>query len=294
MSYEDKVQSARELIDSHNNSENLPKESKVDVEAFFNALCIDGGTTENSLRKCSWEDLQKYGLPKLLACNVSEVFRQSEKKKATSSWDVSPRKAEKMLPLDLIKAFDPDEPDSYVGKRLKEFSKNQPFLVFGEDGKVDSQSSEALLAEIRKGYTPREYYEIDGITKGVYPIGDGPSRLADQNPLWTREILRPDGTCSQTARSCKTVPLVVKQIIFLARNRTTELVIDNVQDAHNTIDLAITDNADTKIRQRCPKASKLFEELRATGEVPSLRVPLNGRKSQGSNDPFFSGSHRSY
>ncbi len=299
MSYEDKIQSARELIDSHNSSENLPENKKIDFEEFLKYLQSDGGTTEAALKMCSWEDLVGYWpgkLPRLLSRMIAEVFRKSseEKDKEGTSWAVSPRKAEKLTPAQLVVAFDPNEADSHVGARLKTLSNNQPFLVFTSDGSVDTVSSVILLDEIRKGWKPREFYEDGGIVTGVYAVGDGPSRLADQNPLWTQEILRPDGTCSQTGRSWKPVQLVVRQIIFLARQKTSEIVINSVQDAHNIIDMAISDNADTKLCQRCPKASKLFEELRQTGSIPSLRVPLNGSKQGKSNDPFFSSGHRSY
>lgn len=76
MSYENKIQAAREAISSHNLM--AGSEAQVNGEEFFTKLQSHGGTTEAALRRCSWEDLMRWGLPELLAKVVADIFRSRE------------------------------------------------------------------------------------------------------------------------------------------------------------------------------------------------------------------------
>jgi len=285
MSYEGKVQSVRELIATHN-SQVSDESKKVDSEAFLSALSEIGGTTEETISECKWEDLEGCGLPKLLARKVAVIFREKEQKEDKVRY-VKMSQAKAMTLKQLIESYDPREPDNNVGKILKSKADSKPFIVFQNDGSVNVDGSLVLLKEIREGHAPREHYPVEGVPHQVYSIGDRPNKLADVNPLYTGEALRPDGSCSQTSRSWSGVEREIRQIIFLARTQTKEIVLNSSMDAHNILDLAVSDGALSKVRTRFPKAVIKLQELREVGNEPSLRMPIGKQVSQTSNDPFF-------
>ena len=284
MSYKDKIEAARSLLEQHNSGITDVKH-QFDIEKFFSKLIAVGGTTDEALSECKWEDLETCGLPRLLCRKVAEIFRGTDdKKKRLVSVKESQAKA---LPVaELIEYYDPKESDNAVAKVLEEKSKGKQFIVFNDDGSVNIEASLMLLNEIREGHSPRDFYSINGIPRQVYVVGGRPDKLADINPLFPSEVLRPDGTCSQTGRSWQSAEKETKQIVFLARTYSKEISIDKLSNAHDIMDIAVSDNGLDRIRQRCPKAAIRLAELKAQDSEPSLRKPIGQATGSKSNDPF--------
>jgi hypothetical protein len=74
MSYDSKIQSARIVIEKHNS--NVEDFHKIDFDKFLENLRNLGGTSEETLRAVSWEDLQECGIPRIMARSLSHIFRQ--------------------------------------------------------------------------------------------------------------------------------------------------------------------------------------------------------------------------
>jgi hypothetical protein len=287
MSYNDKIKAARALLEKHNKS--LDKDVKIDIDKIFKELSSIGGQTEDALRQCKYEDLESCGFPRLLARQTAEtIFRTQKTDKPTF---IKMSLARSMNIDQLIEAYDSRESDNNVGKVLSEKSEGKPFIVFSDDGSINKESSISLLNEIRDGHEPREFYTVNGIPCEIYAVGDRPDRLGSVNPLFPSEILRPDGTCSQTNRSWQGISDEICKIMFLARSDTNEFVLNSVQDAHNILDMIITDDAITKVRQRFPKAVIRLKQLRDEGNEPSLRKPIGRNSGSRSNDPFHGSRH---
>jgi len=288
MTYQDKITSARLVVDEHN--ENLT-ENKIDFDAFLNKLKSEGGTSEQSLAASSWEDLVECGLPKLLAKQVAGIFRQKEenKDKEKNPYSVSPSKASKMSPRQLLEAYDPNEPDSHVAIRLKKVSNGEAFIVFKSDGSVDIDPSLDLYAELRQDYPPRELYTgPDGsdVPRTVYSVGDAPGKTADENPLYPGRALRPDGTCTEFGINWSGVDTEIRQFIRLGRSDTNEIKIGNRKDI---FDLVKTSKEDLFAMYQ--KTTVRFLELQDEGNLPRLKVKANGSKVGARlNDPF----HKQY
>lgn len=290
MSYDQKVCEVRELLSNHNSQ--VPEDSsKIDIEAFFTKLANIGGTTEEVLTECKWEDLEACGLPRLLCRKVATIFRGDKKEEKPAYVKMSAARG--MSLRQLIEAYDPREFGNNVGTVLAEKAKDEAFIVFDDNGKVIVDSSLQLLEEIRDGHSARESFVVNGSPYPVYSIGDTPDRLGDVNPLYAGECLR-NGDCSQTSRSWNGVEKEIRQIIFLARTQTNELPINNPTDAHNILDIVKSDGAKEKITLRFPKAVMKLRELRNVGNEPSLKMPI-GKRENSPNDPFFSsGKNRKY
>jgi hypothetical protein len=288
MSYDSKIDAARQVLDCYNDSLNSEEnEFKVDFDSFLKNLRKKGGTTEAALKSCSsYESLEACGAPEAQAREIANIFRGKRTSTEDSTSYIGSSKAKRMTPNQLVDTYDPKEPESSVAKRLKEMASNKPFVVFTQDGRVNTDATKLLLQELRDGFEPREFYGSGLEVSRVYGIGDRPDRLADQNPLFTGEVLRPDGTCSQTNRSWSNVSTKVRKLIYVARTKTNEIQINSVQDAHAILDLVVADNAEEKIAQRCQEAVAVLAELEQLGEAPTLRVPLNGAGASRLSDPF--------
>lgn len=278
MSYESKLSRAKEVVGNE------------DVwDAFLGKLHEIGGTNDEALRECSWEDLESCGLPKLVAKRVAAIFRKEEAEERPRV--VSPKKAAGMSVRELLENFDPRDPSNPVGVRLTALSNGKRCIVFKDDGSVNVEASEALVKELRDSFPERETYVVDSRPLPTFKVGERPDQLAEENPLYPGRVLRPDGTCDQTNRSWGGVPLVVRQLLYLAV-QLHEIVIGSIDDAHGRLDLALSENAEATVRSRYAKASVRFDQLQGEGKLPSLKVHLAGAVSGGrTNNPF---GHRTY
>jgi len=302
MTYRQKRDAAKRAIGAYNKKQ-TDEAKQVDIEAFVQALVDAGGTDDASLQDCSFEDLEEFGLPKLLAKKVAKTFREKKKKKDEDEGApyVSGKKAKRMSIKQLLRVYDPREPDNEVGKLLGQKSQGKACIVFTNSGEVNVAASHSLFAEIREHYPERDTITVDGKPRKVYKIGQRPDQLGNVNPLYPRELLYPDGTCGQTNRSWSAVPYEVRAIIFLAVTETNEISISGISDAHGILDLVVSgagEAVETKIRQRFSKASVRFDELKGLGNPPSLKRGLNGTGIGigPKNDPFSPGGsgHTSY
>lgn len=283
MTYQQKLEEARKLLSQHNSQTTF----SVDVEQFFKKLTEEGGTNEDALSQCSWEDLQEFGLPKLLARQVAQIFRFKEKQ----SEPLKRSKVEVMTVAELIARYDPRTPD-FVSERLGLLFKNNRFVVFDDSGAVDRASTTKLALEIFDGYPERQIYMVEGEPRKTYALGERPDQSFDENPLYPGRILRQDGDCDQTNRSWNGVPLEVRQTLYLAVVSTGELKIDSINAAHAVMDLIMgKPDVERMVRQRFVKAAALLKDLYKRGQPPLLKVFRKVGETK-KNDPF--GSHRSY
>jgi len=286
MSYEDKIEKAKEIISQFN--ERVGKDDAVDAEGFFKKLEKAGGTTEAALQGCSWEDLESMGLPKLLAKQIAGIFRKSEEKEKKPA--ISATRAQSMKPEELLKAYDPRDPSNAVSERLKKLSDGKPFIVFNPDETINAVASAKLLQEIRDNYPPRDTVVVDERPQKTYRVGERPDQMADENPLYPGRVLRPDGMCDQTNRSWNGISPTVRILIYLAVKETGEIKVNQINDAHNALDLVLSGDAEKKIRTRYTQASVRYDELEKQGNLPSLKIARSGG-TRGKNDPF---GHREY
>jgi hypothetical protein len=284
MSYDSKIQSARQIVDAHN--ENVDNLKKVDFDHFLGELKDNGGTSEETLQVCSWEDLQAYGLPRLLARKVAELFRaKNEVDSSTKSVYVSDKKAQMMTITELLERYNPRDLKNAIGKRLEEISNGKRCIIFNNNGRVNTEASEALINDLIDGHEELLNTFVNGIPVLVYRVGERPDSYVDENPIYPGRALRSGENCDQTGRSWNGVSHVARQLLYIARTQTNELKINSLDEAHNALDKAMRDDAEKIIRQRYPKASLKHEELSSLGKLPTLKLKI-GESSSKSNAPF--------
>jgi hypothetical protein len=307
MTLQDKFEAALAVLAEHNTAiGGVSKSGYVDPDQFISNLKALGATTEDRLKSLSYEDILEafppveafppgsgaYVIkPKLIAKDIAKIFRGWNE---TPVFDSSPRpisskKASQMTILELIQSFDPEDPTGPVGTRLSQIAKGHAFIVYESGRIIDVDSTCKLLQEIKQGFPGREDFVVNGKPVPVFKVGELPNNFADENPLYVGRPLRPDGTCDQTGRSWEGVELEVRQLIRIA----TQGSHVSFDDAHKFLDLALGDDPMKTIRNRYRTASLQFDNLAATGNLPTLKITLGsveGSKGKGNNPrPFGDG-----
>jgi len=297
MSYEDRIEQAKKIIEDHNTAVGSKETSDgyVDLEDFLAKLRQNGGIDEEALADCSWEDLMEIGVPKLTARKVARVFREKAEGE-TKQRRVSPQAAARMEDEQLLSAYNPREHDNAVGSELLKRTQGKRCIVFNPDGTVNVEISKTLLDEIRDNHDERTTYIVDARPQKTYRVGERTDMVSDENPLYPSRILRPDGTCDQTNRSWDGVPFPVRAIIYLAVTETNEIPTNkDLMSAHVIMDMAMQDNAEEVVRQRFSDASMRYDDLEGAGQLPPLKIIRNDNGSRQNNPALAeSGGHRKY
>jgi hypothetical protein len=305
MTYSQKITAALNIIVQFNRE----SPQKIDEDAFLQDLKALGGTSDAALKICRWEDLEKCGnrkdenniitggIPVLVARQIADVFRKSAKSDRPQVF--TEKKALRLTPEELLKVYDPRDPESPVAKRLKQLSKGLPCIVFeAQTHKVHVKASLSCLDDILDDQEPLPHYILNGIPHKIYKVGGRPNKTVAENPLFPGHALRgSEDVCHKTTRSWKDIPHRARVLLRLALS-TRELKIAQVGDVHDTLDLVNrldeTDEGSVVklFSTRFPQAALKYSELEATGNLPTLRLIRNGNKSK--QDPFFGSSHKTF
>jgi hypothetical protein len=289
MSYDQKIESARKVIDEHNG--NVDKEDQIDFAEFTKKLRKDGGSSDEALKAVSWEDLQKCGLPSIMARRLTYLFRKDGDGESGKSTYISEKKVLGLSYKELVERYNPKDVKNPVGKRLRDLSDGKKFVVFDDNNKVIVDATVHLLEDIINGMPEILTAFIGGRPLPIYSIGERPDFYVEENPIYPDRPLRSNETCDQTGRSWQGVATDVRQLLYMAIN-TCELEIITVSDAHDILDKVLSkDSSIDSFRARYPEASKLFDEKSKMGQLPLLKIKVGNTSSSG-NNPF--GSNTTY
>lgn len=302
--YQDKLDSAVSIINEHNAALGDFSPNRIDSEKFINCLKLSGATSEDRLKKLSYEDILEClpdvfieGLtpkklkPVLIAKDIAKIFREKEEANTEEKRPVSKVKADRLTIPELIAALDPEDLSSPVTERLRKISRNQKFIVYSQGRTIDVETTKKLLDEIKQGFSGRDSIEVNGKFFKVYNIGELPEAYAEENPLYHNRPLRPDGTCDQLNRSWEGVPFQVRQFIYLGVE-SKEIAVSR-EKAHDILDLVVSNNFEKimkTLRQRYTKTSLLFDEKEKTGKLPSLKITLSFNSSNDKIKPLDNGA----
>lgn len=287
MSYDQKIESARKVIDEHNG--NVDKEDQIDFAEFTKKLRKDGGSSDEALKAVSWEDLQKCGLPSIMARRLTYLFRKDGDGEGGKSTYISEKKVLGLSHKELVERYNPKDVKNPVGKRLRDLSDGKKCVVFNDDSKVNVEETVKLLEDIINGLPEVATAFVCNRPFPVYSIGERSDFYVEENPIYPERPLRSNETCDQTGRSWQGVATDIRQLLYMAIN-TCELEIVTVSDAHDILDRVLSKDSDLNyFRARYPEASKSFDEKSKMGQLPLLKIKIGEKGSAGSshgNDPF--------
>ena len=281
----DRLSRARQILEAHNQESSVP----VGIDSFFTKLKEMGGTTEDTLSAATWEDLQLCGAPRILSRKIAEIFRDEDQKgrevQKVIVEDNDPiKRAQRLLPMDLIAEYDPKHPKNPIGERLTQLAEGRKFLVFQSDDNttVNVIASQQLFDEL-DDYGERTDFIVGGIPQKVYKVGDRPGRTVDEHPLFPGVPLRSNG-CSEEDCNWGEVPLEIRQIYRIAIE-IGDLGADDYREAD--LHTEATTRPKEDICRLYRKAAIKFQEHKELGNLPPLKVVLGGKsESPGLNSPF--------
>ncbi len=297
MSLQELYDAAIVVIKEHNSIIGQDNPGYLDQDKFLANIKASGGTTVDRLKGMSYEDILncmpqventagQIVRPIAVAKDVAKIFRGKETQNANEPKAVSAKKADKMSLRELVEAYDPEDSENAVGKRLKEISKGERFLVFSSGRIVDGDTTLKLLQEVKQGYEGRLSIEVDGEIKEIYSLGDLPDNFVEENPIYKNRPLRPDGTCDQTNRSWNGIDQKVRQLVRVAIDdgALKDLSIEKV---HDILDTVMGGDAFNKLSKIYPSAAIAFKKLDSVGKLPTLKLVLNKNKGAcKTNRPF--------
>jgi hypothetical protein len=287
MSYEEKLARAKELVEAHCQAA-VGGDAEAMWSGFHAKLVAAGGTSDEALKACSFEDLEECGLPKLLAKSVAQVFRGRDE----SRRGVSTQRASSMSVQELVDLYDPREADNAVGTRLKTITKGLRCVVFNRDGSVNTAVMAELVNAIREGFPERAVYLIDGNPEIVYHVGDRPDLMFDEDPLYPSYVLQPNGDSTEApGLNWSGVSQGAKVLVYLGVRDTREIRVGDINDAHLVFELASSEEAVKKLRSRYTKTAVRYDELERLGQLPVLKTV---RAASRKENPFGGGQNRSF
>jgi len=282
MSYDQKIESARKVIDEHNAN----ADQSINFDGFTKKLRELGGSSEGALKAVTWEDLQECGLPRIMAKRVTFLFRQDGDGTTSKSTYISPKKVMSLSNKELVERYNPKDVKNPVGKRLKDLSDGKKFVVFHDNGRVNVEETVKLLEDLLNGLEEVETAFVGGRPFPIYRIGERLDAYAEENPIYPGRVLRSGETCDQTGRSWQGVDISIRQLLYIAID-TEELEIGVVGDAHDMLDKVLSKGCSfDNLRTRYPEASKKYDEVSKIGRLPLLKIKVGETSGEGSNNPF--------
>lgn len=282
MSYDQKIESARKVIDEHNSNADTP----IKFDDFLKKLKEMGGSSEEALKAASWDDLQDCGLPKIMARRLTYLFRQDGDGESGKSAYVSEKKVAGLSYKELVERYNPKDVKNPVGKRLRDLSDGKKCVVFDDNNKVIVDATVHLLEDIINGMPEILTFFIGGRPLPIYSIGERPDFYVEENPIYPGRPLRSNETCDQTGRSWQGVATDIRQLLSIAI-ANYELEIKTVSDAHDILDKVLSkDSSIDSLRTRYPEASKEFDEKSKIGQLPLLKIKVGEKGCGRGNDPF--------
>lgn len=268
MALSDKFTTIESLLTSHFRALNQG-ERKEEIATILTKLKEMGGTTEAGLLELNAEDFESLGVPRLVARRIVKAIGavQDVQKQVVIVDDNPVNLAARLKPEELVEQYDPMDPTSPYGVRLKAISNGVKFFVYTADGAVNVSLSQKFLREILDGYSPRKTAMVDGRPGELFAVGERPARYADQNPAVPDQMLRPDGL-SDAHVDWGSISLPVKQLIYIAVKEC----------AVNMSEIDLFDLVNGKsfddVARRFADATIKFNKLKGTDSLPSLKVEL--------------------
>lgn len=265
----DKLNVIDSLLTAHFKSLNQG-ERKEEVRAILDRLKAMGLTSEDSLAELTADDFVGVGVPILIARRIVKAVGgyQAESQKQIVIVDDNPvNLAARLKPEELIDQYDPMDPTSPYGVRLKQISNGEKFLAFTVDGNINVDLSKRFLREILDGYPVRKTALVDGKPGELFAIGEHPSRYADENPAVPGTMLRPDGL-SDLHVDWGIIPLDVKQLVWIAVS-LCELKKFEVDIYEN-----VSGKTFNEVATRWPAAAVKFEKMKGSESLPRLKLEL--------------------
>jgi hypothetical protein len=185
---------------------------------------------------------------------------------------------------DLLTRFSENPEDTVAEEELRKRSKGGNCIVFDNDV-VNVSMSAHYISEASRGRNVPSVLKKDNKIYHVYPVGQFPNKTYDVCPV-TGDILF-DGYSEKIGISWD-APLECLQFVWLMNDQGMK--VDPVL-AKTVQDMYIKDDSLDELKLTFIKVGELFDELKSTGDLPSLKAKLDTRSAKKA-DPFGGNKRR--
>ncbi len=307
----DKFETTRAAIEALLKKHNKKKGVKqVDVDAVLGKIAEEVGTSLASLRKLARQDFIDFGCPRATADDIvalaaatapkakapkakddgSEPTEATQKAVAAAAGFGGPTAirmvtgadaAMEMSVVDLVNAYDPNNPDNYIGAALRSRSGGKPFLIWSKnDGtQLDRAESAAYLQDIIDDVPVLDFVTVGGESYEPMPVGVRPNQIFDENPVYPGEILRKGNVCGTTNANWAGIGLTERQFVRVLVNRR-DFTVTTPRDVHQLVAQLKTETGLDELKGMYPAAAAAFRQM-LDEERPALKV----RRSRSANAP---------
>jgi len=201
----------------------------------------------------------------------------------------SQRPASQWKTEELLAAYNEDCPEDVISE-LSRRAKDEPVIVFQEDGKVNAEASLALLKQVRSGGKIPDMYiskNADGsqcVTK-TCRVNEWPMKTIDECPLHGDVVLA-GGFCEKCQANWQGTSNVNRQIVRVASD--VGVAPENPMAIISLIEEIEKGGANPLLK--VPSVKLAWEERSKDGDLPKLTRRLS--KDKKNADPFF--YHKKY
>jgi len=100
-------------------------------------------------------------------------------------------KMEDIDPSELLQYYHPEQSNHPITIALKKKFGNKPIIVFKPDSKaVDIEETSNYIADLEQGFPEQEIIESNGCLVRIYPIGQIPNQMVEEDPLFENKPLK--------------------------------------------------------------------------------------------------------
>jgi hypothetical protein len=298
MSYQARLDKAKEIVDTHNLV--VGAELAVDFAKFENQLKINGGTSEEALKGCKYEQLQRFGLPELLAQQVANVFRASaEAETAKPKVVVSGKQVKHATVRQLVEwlAENPDDQSTGYFKRLKEIVGDRACVVF-HGGQIVVDKTTEFVNLIKQGY-PKLPTTVDvggSEVAAVYQLGKLPTVAVEEDPLRPGQPLLPNGLSADSSLDWGSAPKRFRQFVYLGVVESREIDGSDPVLETKLFELSKSPDGFKELQRMFTRTNELFAHRSSLGNLPLLLISRGGVGVASSNKAFSNnaGKNRTY
>lgn len=293
MSYQARLDKAKEIVTAHN--EVVGAEHAVDFVSFEKNLKANGGTSEEALKGCKYEQLQKFGLPELLAQQVANVFRaNATSEPETPKTHVSGKQVKFASIRQLVEWFaeNPDDQSTGYFKRLREIVGDRPCVVF-HGGQIVVDKTTEFVNLIKQGY-PKLPTTVDvggSEVAAVYALGKLPTVAVEEDPLRPGQPLLPSGLSADSSLNWGSVEKRFRQFIYLGVLESREINGGDPVLETKLFELSKSPDGFKELQRMFTRTNELFAHRSSFGNLPLLLISRGGTGSY-SNKAFGSNSGR--
>jgi len=192
-------------------------------------------------------------------------------------------KMENVDPAELLEYYHPERPNHPVSTALKKRFGNKPIIVFKPDSKkVDVDETANYISDLEQGFPEQETVEVDGVLVRVYPVGQIPNKMVDEDPLFPGRPLKRERSIvnranwnnidEETRKFCR---IVVEM---------EEIDTDDKFAIREILKLA--SKGISELRKVYPDSDLEYRERKQKDDLPKLHLSLQEVNGNSNNNPF--------